>query len=147
MIDTMKYVYVLLLFAFPSCLFGQVIDSVDVYYLPWNFSIEGEITEDIVKNDPDYSKHIRIYDQKQIDDLMISLSILNLWPQTNLRKKFIPRMIIEFHSHARYHDPGSEKITLVLSLDARRNLLYKETLYYRNISLEAWLEENVFKIK
>lgn len=137
-------ILLILLFTHAPLVKGQIIDSVNVYFLPWKFNIEGEISEELVRHYPGHTKVVRISEREKIDSLMFSLSILNLRYQSNEPKdSFSPRMIIDIFSHDKRNDPHSPVHIFTLKLDQAQNLVFRDCIYYKNFVLEEWIKKFV----
>lgn len=140
----MKLNLMIVFLILPMALKCQIIDSLHVYYLPWKFSAEGGVTEDMVRN---YSKHSRkmvIVDREKINGFISSLSIFNLRQQEEgPAPSFSPRMVIDVFSHSRYNDTNSPVYIYTIKLNQRQNLVFRDRIYYKNFALEEWINKYV----
>lgn len=140
----MKAFFLILFLTSSTLLTGQTVDSVLIYFLPWKFNIEGEITDELVRNYPGYSKKLRIVEQDKINGLLISLSILNLRSQESSKHTFTARMIIDFYSHDKRKSTDYQVLVRTVRLDSRQNLSFNGMYYYKNFALDEWLQTHVF---
>lgn len=138
----MRFLILLQMMFVLTALKGQEIDSLTVYYVPWGLNIEGEFTENLVRNYPDYSKKVSLKDKEVIGDFLLSVSILNLRSKVNFSKKFIPKMVIDIHGKTSC-GLQPELFTKTIFLDSRQNLKFNDQVYYKNFSLERWLKKNL----
>ncbi len=139
-----SFIIISFLLLLPLHLLGQQVDSIKVFYLPWKFNIEGEITEELVRSYTGYSNTVSISDEIAMAAFLQAMSLVNLRPQANERAKFTPRMVIDVYARRSLNSRDFPFIQ-TFYLDSRQNLKHVEVFYYKNFELEIWLNKYIFR--
>lgn len=124
-------------------LLSQKIDSIVIYSLPWNFNIEGQITDSLLrKGELPYFHKLVVGDSSSITDFITAISILNFRPYESCKESFSPRVAIDVHFDQSLNlisNGGQKRPPKIISLNSRKLACIEGELYFRNLELLAWL--------
>lgn len=144
----MKKNNILIIFLFwVSSLAAQKIERIEIFYLPFNLHIEGEVTIDLIKNYPKYSKSLIIRNDEVISSFQQAMSLTNLIPKKDNGKKFIPYMVIDVYLSRPRESKFDTLLKKTIYLNSKQMILFFEHHYHKNLQLEKWLNSNIFNKK
>ncbi|NUO02138.1 MAG: hypothetical protein HUU01_16150 [Saprospiraceae bacterium] len=143
--NKIRFINISVLVLLHTSLFGQHIYQVDCYALPWNFRIEGQITDSLVRNYKGYSRITSIKDSLSLIDFAASLSLPTLYPDTISKRRFDPRVVIDIWiSYPQKKGNEDTPYKRVVMLNERKQILCEGIRYHRSDLFIAWLHSNQF---